>query len=67
MSATGFCWDERCLTHDNGSMILDPEVQGWIEVPHVERPERMVLIRQVLERSGVLAGLTAIQIGRAHV
>ncbi|MCB0871257.1 MAG: class II histone deacetylase [Solirubrobacterales bacterium] len=60
MTGTGFCWDERCLTHDNGSMILDEEVQGWIEVPHVERPERMVLIRQVLERSGVLSGLIEI-------
>lgn len=57
MSSTGFCWDERCLSHDNGSMILDQEIQGWLEVPHVERRERMVLIRQVLERSGVLAQL----------
>ena len=60
MSETGFCWDERCLTHDNGSMILDPEVQGWIEVPHVERAERMVLIRQVLDRSGALEQLIGI-------
>ena len=60
MSETGFCWDERCLTHDNGSMILDPEVQGWIEVPHVERAERMVLIRQVLDRSGALEQLPGI-------
>lgn len=57
---TGFCWDERCLTHENGSMILDEEVQGWIDVRHVERPERMVLVRQVLERSGVLDELVSV-------
>lgn len=60
MSKNGFCWDARCLTHDNGSMILEPEIQGWLEVPHVERPERMILIRQVLERSGVLEQLIEI-------
>ncbi|MCC6754740.1 MAG: class II histone deacetylase [Solirubrobacterales bacterium] len=57
---TGFCWDARCLSHDNGSMILDKKAQGWIDVAHVERPERLVLIRQVLERSGVLEKLVAI-------
>lgn len=57
---TGFCWDQGCLTHDNGSMILDESVLGWIDVKHVERPDRMVLIRQVLERSGVLSQLVEV-------
>ncbi len=57
---TGFCWDERCLAHDNGSMVLNEQVQGWIEVPHVERPERMEMVRQVFKRSGVLDRLVDI-------
>jgi len=38
-------------------MILDERAQGWIDVGHVERPERMVRIRKVLEASGALAQL----------
>jgi acetoin utilization deacetylase AcuC-like enzyme len=54
---TGLCFDERCLAHENGSMILDERARGWLEVPHVERPERLTRTRQVLERSGVLERL----------
>jgi acetoin utilization deacetylase AcuC-like enzyme len=59
--STGFCWDERCLAHDNGSMVLDERAQGWLDVSHVERPERMTRTRQVFERSGVLAGLAPVE------
>lgn len=59
-SRTGFCWDERCLAHDNGSMILDERARDWIDVSHVERPERMVRIRQVLDRSGALGRLVEV-------
>ena len=55
MSApTGLCWDERCLAHDNGSMVLNEQVRDWLEVPHAERPERIARTWQVLERAGVL-------------
>jgi acetoin utilization deacetylase AcuC-like enzyme len=57
---TGYCWDERCLAHDNGSMILNERVQPWLEVAHVERPERLARTHQILERSGVLAQLEQI-------
>jgi acetoin utilization deacetylase AcuC-like enzyme len=53
---TGFVYDERCLAHDNGSMILDPKAQ-WIPVIHVERPERMLLTQRVLAGAGVLEHL----------
>jgi acetoin utilization deacetylase AcuC-like enzyme len=58
--ARGFCYDARCELHNNGSMLLDPRVQGWLDVPHAERPERVRLIRQVLERSGVLDRLAPV-------
>ncbi|TML85534.1 MAG: class II histone deacetylase [Actinobacteria bacterium] len=54
---TGFVYDERCELHDNGSMLLDPRVQRWLDVPHAERPERLKRTYQVLERSGVLERL----------
>ena len=53
---TGFVYDERCLAHDNGSMILDPKAQ-LIPVIHVERPERMLLTQRVLAGAGVLEHL----------
>jgi acetoin utilization deacetylase AcuC-like enzyme len=65
--STGFCWDERCLAHENGSMILDERVQGWLEVVHAERPERMTRTRQVLERSGVLERLEPVAAREAAI
>jgi acetoin utilization deacetylase AcuC-like enzyme len=46
-------YDERCLAHDNGSMLLDGAARSWLSVPHVESPERIERTVQVLERSGV--------------
>jgi acetoin utilization deacetylase AcuC-like enzyme len=57
---TGLVYDERCLTHDNGSMILDAGAR-WIDVPHVERPERMLHSHRVLEGAGVLEQLQPIE------
>jgi acetoin utilization deacetylase AcuC-like enzyme len=51
---TALLYDERCLLHDNGSMILDERARDWLAVPHFERPERVARTFQVLERAGVL-------------
>ncbi|HEX5609764.1 MAG TPA: class II histone deacetylase [Solirubrobacterales bacterium] len=50
---TALVYEERCLAHDNGSMLLDPRAQAWLEVGHAEGPERIARTRQLLERSGV--------------
>jgi acetoin utilization deacetylase AcuC-like enzyme len=60
-------YDERCLLHDNGSMLVDDRVQGWLDVPHSERPERLTRTYQVLERSGVLASLVRVPAREATV
>ncbi len=54
---TVYAWDERCLAHDNGSMLLDERAAAWHAVPHVERPERLAETIAVLERTEVLARL----------
>jgi acetoin utilization deacetylase AcuC-like enzyme len=54
---TALVYDERCLVHDNGSMILDERARSWLPVPHFERPERLALTLSVLEQSGVAAKL----------
>ncbi len=41
-------------------MVLDPEAEEWLDVPHVERPERMKRVLQVLEGSGVIHELERI-------
>src|SRR5436190_3725754 len=46
-------YDERCLAHDNGSMLLDEAARSWLSVPHAESPDRIERTVQVLERSGV--------------
>jgi len=53
-------YDARCELHDNGSMILDDRVQGWLDVPHAENAERLRRTYQVFERSGVLDALVRI-------
>lgn len=65
--STGLCWDERCLAHENGSMILDERARGWLEVPHADRPERMTRTRQVLERSGALDRLVPVEAREAAI
>jgi acetoin utilization deacetylase AcuC-like enzyme len=57
---TGLCYDERCLLHDNGSMLVDAQAQQWLDVPHAERPERLTRTYELLERSGVLEGLECV-------
>jgi acetoin utilization deacetylase AcuC-like enzyme len=52
--ATGVCYDERCLRHDNGSMIVNERVAGWLDVPHAEGAERLSRAWQVIEHAGVL-------------
>jgi acetoin utilization deacetylase AcuC-like enzyme len=51
---TGVCYDERCLRHDNGSMIVSDRVAGWLDVPHAESAERLSRTWHVFERAGVL-------------
>lgn len=60
-------YDERCLLHDNGSMLLDDRVRGWLDVPHSERPERLTRTYHLFERSGVLAALTRIPTREATI
>jgi acetoin utilization deacetylase AcuC-like enzyme len=50
---TGLWYDDRCLTHDNGSMVLDDQARQWLNVPHSESPDRLARSFQVLTASGV--------------
>ena len=58
---TAYFYDERCLAHDNGSMILNERVAGWLEVSHVERAERASRTHAVLEQGGVLERLLRLE------
>jgi acetoin utilization deacetylase AcuC-like enzyme len=51
---TGVCYDERCLRHHNGSMIVNERVAGWLDVSHAEGAGRLSRAWQVIERAGVL-------------
>ena len=62
---TACFYDERCLTHDNGSMVLDERAAGWIAVPHVERPERLTRTWTVLEEACVAPRLKRLHSRRA--
>jgi acetoin utilization deacetylase AcuC-like enzyme len=72
--STVYSYDERCLAHDNGSMILDERAVRWLEVPHCERPERLARTMSVLADAGVLERLTRLdsrfatrgELGRVH-
>lgn len=50
---TALVYEERCLAHDNGSMLVEPRAQAWLEVGHAEGPERIARARLLLERAGV--------------
>ncbi|HVQ60235.1 MAG TPA: class II histone deacetylase [Solirubrobacterales bacterium] len=50
---TALVYEERCLAHDNGSMLVDPQAAEWLRVGHAEGPERLARTLQLLERSGV--------------
>ena len=56
-SRTVLAWDERCLAHDNGSMLVRRPASEWLDVPHFERPERLARTIQVLEAARVLDAL----------
>ncbi|MEZ5155177.1 MAG: class II histone deacetylase [Solirubrobacterales bacterium] len=58
-------WDERCLGHENGSMLVRRPAADWLDVPHYERPERLSRTLQVLERAGVLGELVRLESRRA--
>jgi acetoin utilization deacetylase AcuC-like enzyme len=58
---TAFAYDERCLAHDNGSMVLDERAAAWIDVPHFERPERLSRTMDVLAQAGVLDRLQRLE------
>ena len=55
--STVYAWDERCLAHDNGSMLVRRPASEWLDVPHFERPERLARTIAVLDRAGVTARL----------
>jgi acetoin utilization deacetylase AcuC-like enzyme len=57
---TAFAYDERCLDHDNGSMLVDERAIGWLEVPHYEGPARIAAAMTLLERSGTVASLSRV-------
>ncbi len=59
--ATAYAYDDRCLAHDNGSMILDERAASWLEVPHFERGERLSRTMSVLEQARVLERLHALE------
>ena len=65
MASTGFIYDDRCLAHENGAMLLDERAVALLDVEHVESPLRIRRTMQVLEGSGVLDRLERLPIGPA--
>jgi acetoin utilization deacetylase AcuC-like enzyme len=59
--STVLAWDQRCLAHDNGSMLVRRPASEWLDVPHFERPERQARTIAVLDRAGVLAKLDRLE------
>jgi acetoin utilization deacetylase AcuC-like enzyme len=57
----GLVYDDRCLAHDNGSMLLDERAQAWLDVDHAESPDRIARALEVLERSGVAEQLERVE------
>ena len=62
---TAYAYDERCLSHDNGSMLLDERAAAWLDVPHFERPERLERTLAVLGQAGALDRLVRLDSRRA--
>jgi acetoin utilization deacetylase AcuC-like enzyme len=59
---TGIVYDERCLAHVNPPGGVAPgTLPPWATVEAFERPERLVLTRSVLERSGALEWVTELK------
>jgi acetoin utilization deacetylase AcuC-like enzyme len=47
-------YEERCLAHDNGSMVIDERARGWLDVPHFESAARIARTYSTLAAAGVL-------------
>ena len=62
---TAYAYDARCLSHDNGSMLLDERAAAWLDVPHFERPERLERTLAVLGQAGALDRLVRLDSRRA--
>jgi acetoin utilization deacetylase AcuC-like enzyme len=60
-AGTALAYDERCLLHDNGSMVVDPRASGWIDVLHAENALRVSRAMRVLEQAGVAARLERLE------
>jgi len=50
---TALVYEERCLAHDNGSMLVDQRAADWLRVGHAEGPDRLARAQLLLERAGV--------------
>jgi acetoin utilization deacetylase AcuC-like enzyme len=50
--ATALIFDERCLDHDNGSMLLDADAASMLDVPHAESAARLRRSFEVLSSAG---------------
>jgi acetoin utilization deacetylase AcuC-like enzyme len=48
VNQTVVVYEEDCLAHENGSMLLDPRVATWFAVPHAESPERLARAYEAL-------------------
>jgi acetoin utilization deacetylase AcuC-like enzyme len=59
--STALGFDPRCLAHENGSMLTDQRAASWLDVPHVERPERLGRTWAVFEQAGLVEALTLLE------
>ncbi|MEX0620593.1 MAG: class II histone deacetylase [Solirubrobacterales bacterium] len=67
LPGTALGYDTRCLLHDNGSMVVDRQPAGWIEVDHAENANRVERAYAVLAASGVLARLEVLPTREATI
>jgi acetoin utilization deacetylase AcuC-like enzyme len=65
MMTTGLGYEEACLEHDNGSMLLDERARTWLDARHPECPERVERTHRLLRESGVASNLTTVPGRRA--
>jgi acetoin utilization deacetylase AcuC-like enzyme len=62
---TGLGYEDACLEHDNGSMLLDERARTWLDARHPECPERIARAYRLLQESGVASRLTRVPGRRA--
>lgn len=53
-------YDERCLVHDNGSLLVDAEADNWLSVPHPESAARIARTYELLSAAGLARRLRLI-------